>query len=108
MDEKTTDRWLICGTRRKGYEQIVWTVLENAFQEKKPDQIIEGCCPDSADEYAERWAKAKGIDNQHYPANTGNYLKRNIEMVRDCTRLFAFWDGYSLWDSTYNCLDSYQ
>ena len=85
---------LICGTRKKGYQAIVFAKLglEHSINDFK---IIEGCCPDSADEYAEGYAKAKGIKIYHYPSTSGNYLKRNIEMITACDEVIAFWDGFS-------------
>lgn len=58
-------------------------------------EIIEGCCPDSPDVIAEAWAKDNNLKCHHYPATSGNYLKRNIEMVEACDRVLCIWDGYS-------------
>jgi len=101
--ENNPHRWLICGTRKKGYEKLVWDILTDALVGERQHRgdpnwaplIIEGCCPDSADEYAEAWAKKFGLENKHYPSTSGNYLKRNIEMVNDCTGVIAFWDSFS-------------
>jgi len=97
------DYWLICGTRKKGYKELVFKeldklVLTNTDYEGDcyyPASIIEGCCPDSADAYAEEWAKPHKIIIQHHPATSGNYLKRNIEMVNKCDLVIAFYDHYS-------------
>jgi hypothetical protein len=98
------DKWLICGTRKKGYKELVFNKLEEIYWNESGMQpqgvdykpiIIEGCCPDSADVYAEEWAKEKGLEILHHPSTSGNYLKRNIEMVRKCNLVIAFWDGYS-------------
>jgi hypothetical protein len=94
----TKDNWLICGTRKKGYRQLVFDKLNEIVEHNadiKPVSIIEGCCPDSADFYAEEWANDLGIKIQHHPSNPGNYLKRNIEMVGKCDLVIAFWDGFS-------------
>ena len=85
---------LVCGTRKKGYEKIVYREL-SAYNFKGSAEIIEGCCPDSADEYAEKWAKETGIKVHHFPGNPGNYLKRNIEMVEMADAVLAFWDDFS-------------
>ena len=94
--------WLVCGTRKKGYKELVFETLdklrtnEQAFyRDWQPSSIIEGCCPDSADAYAEEWATENNIPLQHHPATQRNYLKRNIEMVKKADKVIAFWDGYS-------------
>lgn len=97
------DRWLVCGTRKKGYSKIVEIELDRLVEKNtdlegnslKPACIIEGCCPDSADVYAEEWAKKNKIILLHHPATEGGYLKRNIEMIGKCDMVVAFWDGYS-------------
>ena len=83
---------LICGTRgaKLSYEDFVKEIPGLTYSE-----IIEGCCPDSPDMYAEGYAKEKGIPIKHYPANSGNYLKRNIEMVEEADAVLAFWNKYS-------------
>jgi len=100
----TTSKWLICGTRRKNYKELCIKKLEEIYQQKRNLQpknsewkptIIEGCCPNSADEYAEEWAKKHEINIEHYPSQKGEYLERNIEMIRNATLIIAFWDGYS-------------
>jgi hypothetical protein len=89
---------LVCGSResprtRDDYAKIVWEKLE-PYQGNL--EIVEGCCPNSADEYAERWAEKNNIKVNHFPATEGNHLKRNIEMLNNnITYILAFWDGYS-------------
>lgn len=89
-----TNNWLICGTRKKGYKELVFKEL-NKLKSNKPTSIIEGCCPDSADEYAENWVIKRGLKIHHFPSHSGNYLKRNIEMVDLADEVIAFWDGFS-------------
>jgi nucleoside 2-deoxyribosyltransferase len=84
---------LICGTRKKGYEKIVRNILGPLISPTL--EIVEGCCPDSADEYAEKYAKEFGIKVHHFPSTSGNYLKRNIEMVKLADEVIAFWDNFS-------------
>jgi len=86
---------LICGTRKKGYDLLVRVRLDKLKDELKNFQIIEGCCPDSADAYSEKWAIENAININHFPSNSGNYLKRNIEMVNFADEVIAFWDGFS-------------
>ena len=95
---------LVCGTRKKGYEQLVINELNILFGESEElswnsiygeGEIIEGCCPDSADEYAENWVIKRGLKIHHFPSHSGNYLKRNIEMVDLADEVIAFWDGFS-------------
>ena len=70
---------LVCGTRKKlnYYKDLVYEYLDLYG----PDIIIEGCCPNSADEYAEEYSKDKLVEITHFPSTSGNYLKRNIEML---------------------------
>ncbi len=90
---------LICGTRRKGYGFIVRIKLNElklSSDVRWTDfEIVEGCCPNSADFYAEEWAKENNIKVHHFPSTSGNYLKRNIEMVEVCDEVLAFWDSFS-------------
>ena len=95
--------WLVCGTRKKmkGYLELVCKTLDECTRRghpayaTEPNSIIEGCCPDSADEYAESWAMLHDVRLQHHPSTSGNYLKRNIEMVSKCDLVIAFFDGWS-------------
>jgi hypothetical protein len=97
---------LVCGTRGKDYREKVFKALdkEYAFNKRfiwngKPlsltTEIIEGCCTNSADQYAEEWAIKNNVKLIHHPGTKGTYLKRNIEMANECDLLIAFWDGYS-------------
>ena len=84
---------LVCGTRNAKYHPV--QVLKH-IDELSPNTIIEGCCPDSADIIAEKYDKAeREIKHEHYPSSSGNYLRRNIEMVNACDQVLAFWDGWS-------------
>ncbi len=92
----------MCGTRGAGNPQIVKDKLNelmwnqrSIYKDWKPDSIIEGCCPDSADVWAEEWATENNIPIQHHPATAGNYLKRNIEMCLKASLVIAFWDAWS-------------
>lgn len=87
---------LIAGTRGsfKNYREQVHNSL-NTIEDKKNLTIIEGCCPNSADQYAEEWATKNNIPILHHPSTPGNYLKRNIEMAQKCDTLILFWDNFS-------------
>ena len=94
--------WLICGTRKGNYSNLVIETLDKLrwnnralYKDWKPKSIIEGCCPGSADIWAEEWAKKNEVEIQHHPSTSGNYLKRNIEMVGKSSLVIAFWDGKS-------------
>lgn len=95
------EKWLVCGTRRKGYEQLVFDKLDGMCARHKDFNggldltIVEGCCPDSADAYAEKWAEKNGVKILHHPGEPGTYLKRNVEMVEKVNLVIAFWDGWS-------------
>lgn len=94
---------LVCGSRKEKvrisaeeYRDRVHKELDKYKAEQyNIPEIIEGCCLDSADQYAEEWCNLRGIKCIHFPGNPGNYLKRNIEMVEACDEVYAFWDGFS-------------
>jgi len=88
---------LVCGTRRVGkpYNKLVDDALNEANKRHGELLIIEGCCKDSADEYAEQWAERHDVPIKHYPSKAGNFLKRNVEMVKEAQEVLAFWDGWS-------------
>jgi hypothetical protein len=99
-------KWLVCGSRMKThYKDVVFKELDSCieiFKDKekgKPEVIITGACPNSADEYAEEWAKNNGVRIMSFPSTAGNYLMRNIEMINTLNAnngvVFAFWDQYS-------------
>lgn len=93
-----TNYWLICGSRKKNYKELVFKELDKLLSDTilpGKIEIIEGCCPNSADVYAEEWAKKNDISIHHHPAVQGGYLKRNIEMVNKSDLVIAFWDGFS-------------
>lgn len=94
---------LVCGTRGLKCKASVAEKLSDKYNawmslctsKEEEFVIVHGACPNSADEYAEEWAKVHGVKTEPYAANSGNYLKRNIEMVTACNQVFAFWDGFS-------------
>ena len=89
---------LVCGTRAAKLTQQEFNATMNFYfgeHAEKITEIIEGCCPTSADVLAEKWAEEHKIKIDHYPANEGNYLKRNIEMLNACDEVLAFWSGFS-------------
>jgi len=103
-EELKKERWLVCGSRNKNYKDLVFRELDNILashrdfygDDWKPECIIEGCCPDSADVYSEEWAKQNEISIERHPANKGSYLKRNIEMVKsNPSEVIAFWNRFS-------------
>ena len=85
---------MVCGTRsKKNYANLVNEYLDNIKGEEL--LIIQGCCENSADVYARDWAIKNNVKYLDFPGNPGNYLKRNIDMVKASDAIFAFWDGYS-------------
>lgn len=94
-------RLLVCGTRNaklydyNGYSWFETQMLIVGGNPTKITQIIEGCCLNSADKWAERWAKQNHIKVSHHPSTPGNYLKRNLEMLKECDEVLAFWSGFS-------------
>lgn len=104
QEELKKERWLVCGSRNKNYKDLVFKTLDEFLashrefygSDWKPDCIIEGCCPDSADVWSEEWAEKNGISFERHPAKKGSHLLRNIEMVRsNPSEVISFWDGFS-------------
>lgn len=96
------EKWLICGTRGKFNQTFISEKLDKLLWSRRaiynnwqPNLILEGCCPESADVWAEQWAKENNIEIKHFPSTSGNYLKRNIEMCLEANLVIAFWDGFS-------------
>lgn len=108
-EELKKERWLVCGSRKGGkpylnYRDLVSKKLDEilSFHQEfygndwKPECIISGHCPDSADVYAEEWANNNGITVERHPAKKGGFLLRNIEMVKsNPSEVIAFWNGFS-------------
>lgn len=97
---------LVCGSRmplsfQDRYRKIVRQVLyETKEFSALSTEMIEGCCKNSADEYAEEWANDDCVTIRHFPAKWKEEgksagFKRNIEMVKVADKLIAFWDGKS-------------
>lgn len=112
--EDRRERWLVCGTRgkynlilqhaalddllqevRHRYAVAVGDAVDDAWKDWLPGSVIEGCCPNSPDMAGEQWAITHKIPLEHFPSHSGNYLRRNVEMVERATRVIAFWDGFS-------------
>lgn len=83
---------LICGTRgcdlTDEHKKLIYDTLYH-------NELVEGCCPDSPDVIAESIADKMDIFIHHFPSYSGNYIKRNIEMVALADEILAFWDGIS-------------
>ena len=90
---------LVCGTRGARYDLIDFDKIMREcliyVSSFNITEIIEGCCPNSADVLAEEWAKQNSVPIKHFPATSNNYLKRNIEMVEEADEVLAFFDGWS-------------
>jgi hypothetical protein len=94
---------LVCGTRihgsdkvfRDAYRQKVFDSLSSYYGAVAVLEIVEGCCPNSADAFSEEFVILHGLKIHHFPSSSGNYLKRNIEMVDDCDEVLAFYDKFS-------------
>jgi len=103
---------LVCGSRKSlkaRYAVVVSNILaelryhikdylpNSAYPDIIPLSIdfIHGDCKNSADEFADEWCALNNVPVKSYPSTKGNYLKRNIEMVKACDIVLAFWDGFS-------------
>ena len=90
---------LICGSRDPKYDYgFFGTHLYMRYGDEIKENslmIIEGCCPNSADEFAEIFARESHLELEHHPAIKGNYLERDREMVNNCDEVIVFWDGIS-------------
>jgi hypothetical protein len=90
-------RVMICGTRGADFEFIKFKALILSLKEHYPEgvELVEGCCDHSPDEWAEQLAKESNLKCNHFPGVSGNYLRRNVDMVNNSDIMYAFWDGYS-------------
>ena len=94
-------RLLVCGTRisnpdkLKSYEVVVKDILLSYASAVDNLEIVEGCCLNSADQFAELFALEHDLKVHHFPSHAGNYLQRNIEMVELADEVLAFFDSYS-------------
>jgi len=86
---------LVCGTRDAVSTQEVRKYLSDLYLSGQKFTIVHGDCPNSADEQAQKWADEHGVETLRFPSTSGNYLKRNIEMVSISDKVVAFWDGWS-------------
>jgi len=112
MTEIKKEKWLVCGTHftrldtslLNNYRNKVFEFLDKALRDNraiygadwKPECIIEGECPNSADVFAKEWAEKNGVAVKPFPAENGGHLRRNIEMVNENpSDVFAYWNGFS-------------
>jgi hypothetical protein len=91
---------LVCGSRNPKYDMTFFgmhLILRYRFETLLSGEIIiiEGCCPNSADEFAEKFCTDYKIPMIHYPAKSGEYLQRDRDMVNACDEVMAYWDGKS-------------
>ena len=103
MVEYREEKYLICGSRsKKDYKDVVFKQLDKLLKSYrryidgwKPECIIEGECPGSADVYSKQWAEKNNIEVRPFRSEKGKFLKRNIEMVKLADEVIAFWNGFS-------------
>ena len=105
------EKILVCGTRIKKnpeYKKLVFRELDRELKLRKilgkkynitfDITIIHGACENSADVFADEWAKENNIHVNRFSGSKGNYLTRNVEMVMELSDnddLIAFWNGFS-------------
>lgn len=105
------EKILVCGSRIKNnpeYKKLVFRELDRELKLRKTIgkkynidfdvTIIHGNCENSADVFADEWAKENKINVVSFPGSKGNHLTRNVEMVMELSDnddLIAFWNGYS-------------
>lgn len=81
---------LICGSRMRTLPVKRIREELDRYIDGPEWEIVEGCCPNSPDAVAEEWAEEHNIVLHHFPADAGNYIRRNIEMVKMCDEILAF------------------
>lgn len=76
---------LVSGDRHWTDKDYIFQKLDEISILTPPTIIIEGCAP-GVDSIAEEWAKERGIENEHFPADWDRYGRaagpiRNQEML---------------------------
>jgi predicted Rossmann fold nucleotide-binding protein DprA/Smf involved in DNA uptake len=91
-------RTIIAGSRQiSDITQVEAAMRNNAAP--RPTVVLSGCAP-GVDTLGERWAVARGIPIERYPAKWDKYPEtagrlRNREMAHAAEALVAVWDGKS-------------
>lgn len=90
-------RVLVCGSRSITDYKFVEREMLKVLQ--PTDTVIEGGAR-GVDTLARRVAENHGLDVIEYPANWTRHgksagFRRNREMVQNCDRVLALWDGVS-------------
>jgi hypothetical protein len=77
-------RLLVCGGRDYNDQARVWRLLDGINAKHGISCIIEGRCPyGGADLLAQRWAEARGIENEGYPMVGRQGPARNSRMIKE-------------------------
>jgi hypothetical protein len=108
LDAEEPIRILVCGTRNADCEGQVLFELQRYHRGQflSSPVVVHGGCPNSADVYASKWAKAiaekdPSVSEERHPADWDKHGKaagfiRNAEMANAGANIcFAFWDGRS-------------
>ena len=100
-------RVIVCGTREADCDELVYSELTALWEGLFAGEIltvVHGACPNSADEYAEAFARSPerpNVQHEPHPADWDRYGKRagfirNKHMASlGGDRCLAFWDGTS-------------
>lgn len=91
---------VVAGTRQYNNPKVIYDEINNIRKQHKITEILQGGCPNSADQTAEKYAKEKGITSTTINADWDNLGKkagpiRNQELAEKGDILLAFWDGKS-------------
>lgn len=90
---------IVAGSRTITDEGFVWGKLDSLASDIQFDSVVCGCAK-GPDSIAARWAEARGIPVETFPAEWDSWGKsagmiRNRRMADHADYLIAFWDGVS-------------
>ena len=91
-------RIAVVGSRKYNNYKQLCRVLDHTFKGKSVTIVSGGAA--GADTLAERYARERGYEFEVFKANWRKYgksagFKRNVEMLKTCHGIVAFWDGIS-------------
>jgi len=89
----------VIGSRSFNDRKLAFFILDKYVGDRGGHCIITGGAH-GADALAEEWAISRGVPVRILPAEWGKYgrsagPRRNMEIVKQCQGMIAFWDGKS-------------
>lgn len=95
------ETWIVCGGRDYAYGARVWDVLDGlAYKRGSLPSLLRHGGAEGADFHAAKWARARGVPTQRYPADWRSFGRsagpiRNAAMLADGADLVIAFPGGS-------------